>query len=86
MYAVLSQKFLMLSGLEWWAIVTGNLCWKTVSCKNVVQCISFGPCGGGLHGASCFWPVGMNIHHNDEVVGLISRKLYVYTLPGNCRP
>ena len=85
LYAILSKKFLVLSRLEWWATVTNNLCWKTLPCENVAHYISCDLCSGGLHGANYFWPLGVSIHHNEEVVGLISGKVYIDALSGNCR-
>ena len=74
----MSQEFLVVSRLKWWAVVTNDLLWKTVSCKNVAH--SFGGCfcGGGTNH---FRPLRVSINYNEIVVGLVGGKVYVYTPP-----
>ena len=47
LHTILSQKFLVLSRLKRWAVVTNDLLWEAVSCKDVAHSIGCCFCSGG---------------------------------------
>ena len=83
---VLLQEFSIFSRRKGWTVGAYYLSWEAVSCEDAAQGVGCAFCSGSFHRTNYFRPFRVCIHHDEIMIGLMSSKINVYTVPWSGGP